>query len=291
MKKTFALILALALALSLAACGGNSAPAATQAPAEAPAQAPAAEEPAAENVTIKVAASPTPHAEILHAVVDILAEQGITLEVVEYNDYVIPNTAVEDGSIDANYFQHILYLNDFNAQNGTHLVIVDKVHYEPFGIYAGKTASLDELPEGAKIAVPNDTTNEARALLLLEAQGLITLTEGVGLQATKLDIVDNPNNYDIVEVEAAQAPRALDSVDIAVINGNYAIDAGLSATDALAIEDGSSEVIQENYANVLVAKEGNETNEGLLALAEVLKSDAIKTFIEESYEGAVVPLF
>ena len=245
----------------------------------------------AEGTTVTVGASPAPHAEILNKAAEILADQGITLEVVEYNDYVIPNTAVEDGSIDANYFQHILYLNDFNEQNGTHLVIVDKVHYEPFGIYAGKTASLDELPEGAQIAVPNDPTNEARALLLLEAQGLITLTEGVGLQATKLDIIDNPNNYEIVEVEAAQAPRALDSVDIAVINGNYAIDAGLKASDALAVEDGSSEVIQENYANVLVAKEGNETNEALLALAEVLKSDEIKAFIDETYEGAVVPLF
>ena len=265
MKKIFAIVLTLILTLSVAAF--------------------------AEGTTITVGASPAPHAEILHKAAEILADQGITLEVVEYNDYVIPNTAVEDGSIDANYFQHILYLNDFNAQNGTHLVIVDKVHYEPFGIYAGKTASLDELPEGAQIAVPNDPTNEARALLLLEAQGLITLTEGVGLEATKLDIVDNPNNYEIVEVEAAQTPRSLDSVDIAVINGNYAIDAGLSATDALAIEDGTSEVIQENYANVLVAKEGNETNEALLALAEVLKSDEIKTFIEETYAGAVVPLF
>ena len=265
MKKIFSSVLTLIFALSTAAL--------------------------AEGTTITVGASPAPHAEILNKAAEILAEQGITLEVVEYNDYVIPNTAVEDGSIDANYFQHILYLNDFNEQNGTHLVIVDKVHYEPFGIYAGKSASLEELPEGAQIAVPNDPTNEARALLLLEAQGLITLTEGVGLSATKLDIVDNPNTYDLVEVEAAQAPRALDSVDIAVINGNYAIDAGLSAADALAVEDGSSEVIQENYANVLVAKEGNETNEALLALAEVLKSDEIKTFIEETYEGAVVPLF
>ena len=265
MKKILAIVLTLILALGTAAL--------------------------AEGTTITVGATPAPHAEILNFAADILAEQGITLEVVEYNDYVIPNTAVEDGSIDANYFQHILYLNDFNAEQGTHLVIVDKVHYEPFGIYAGKTASLEELPEGAKIAVPNDTTNEARALLLLEAQGLITLTEGVGLQATKLDIIDNPNNYEIVEVEAAQAPRSLDSVDIAVINGNYAIAAGLNATDALAVEDGSSEVIQENYANVLVAKEGNENNEALLALAEVLKSDAVKAFIEETYAGAVVPLF
>ena len=265
MKKIFAIALILVLALSAAAV--------------------------AEGTTITVGASPAPHAEILEVAADILAEQGITLEIVQYNDYVIPNTAVEDGSIDANYFQHILYLNDFNAQNGTHLAIVDKIHYEPFGIYAGKTASLEELPDGAQIAVPNDPTNEARALLLLEAQGIIKLTEGVGLAATKLDIVENPKNVEIVEVEAAQTPRSLSSVDVAVINGNYAIDAGLKAADALAIEDASSPVIQENYANVLVAKEGNETNEALVALAEALKSDKVKAFIEETYQGAVVPLF
>ena len=169
MKKIIAIVLTLVLALSAAAL--------------------------AENVTIKVGATPAPHAEILYKAAEILADQGINLEVVEFNDYVQPNNAVESGDLDANYFQHILYLNEFNAEQGTHLVIVDRVHYEPFGVYAGKTASLDELPEGAKIAVPNDTTNEARALLLLEAQGLITLTEGVGLNATKLDIIDNPNNY------------------------------------------------------------------------------------------------
>ena len=180
---------------------------------------------------------------------------------------------------------------DFNAQNGTHLVAVAKIHYEPFGIYAGKTASLDELKDGATIAVPNDGTNEARALLLLEAQGLIKLKEGVGLTATKLDIEENPRNFDIQEIEAAQLPRSLGSVDVAVINGNYAIDAGLKASDALAVEDGASEVIQQNYANVLVAKEGNENNEAILALAAALKSDEVKAFIEETYEGAVVPLF
>ena len=240
---------------------------------------------------ISVGATPAPHAEILEVVKPILAEQGIELEIVEFNDYIIPNTAVESGEIDANYFQHVLYLNDFNEQNGTHLVIVDKIHYEPFGIYAGKTASLEELADGAKIAVPNDGTNEARALLLLEAQGLIKLNEGVGLSATKLGIAENPHNYDITEIEAAQLPRSLGSVDVAVINGNYAIDAGLKASDALAVEDGSSDVIQNNYANVLVVKEGNENNEAILALAEALKSDAVKTFIEETYEGAVVPLF
>ena len=241
--------------------------------------------------TIRVGASITPHAEILNVVKPILAEQGYDLEVVEYTDYVLPNTATESGELDANYFQHITYMNNFNEENGTHLVSVAAIHYEPFGIYAGKTASLEELPDGAKIAIPNDGTNEARALLLLEAQGLITLNEGVGLTATKLDIAENPHNYDIQEIEAAQLPRSLGSVDIAVINGNYAIDAGLKASDALAVEDGASEVIQQNYANVLVTKEGNENNEALLALAAALKSDAVRAFIEETYEGAVVPLF
>lgn len=240
---------------------------------------------------LTVGATPAPHAEILEICKDILAEQGIELDIVVFNDYIIPNTSVENGQIDANYFQHVLYLNDFNEQNGTHLVIVEKVHYEPFGIYAGKTASIEELKEGAKIAVPNDASNEARALLLLEQEGLIKLTEGVGLSATKLDIVENPLNLDIVEIEAAQLPRSLSSVDCAVINGNYAIDAGLKASDALAVEDGESEVIQQNYANVLVAKEGNEENEALQALAEALKSEQVKAFIEETYEGAVVPLF
>ena len=245
----------------------------------------------AETVKLSVGATPAPHAEILEQCIPILAEQGIELEVVPFNDYVIPNTATESGQIDANYFQHVLYLGDFNEQNGTHLVAVEKIHYEPFGIYAGKTASLDALEDGATIAVPNDGTNEARALLLLEAQGLIKLKEGVGLTATKLDIEENPRDFDIQEIEAAQLPRSLGSVDVAVINGNYAIDAGLKASDALAFEDGESDVIQNNYANVLVVKEGNENNEAVLALTAALKSDAIKTFIEETYEGAVVPLF
>ena len=240
---------------------------------------------------IRVGATPAPHAEILEVAKTILAEQDIELEIVEFNDYIMPNNAVESGELDANYFQHLLYLNDFNEQNGTHLVSVASIHYEPFGIYAGKCASLDELQDGATIAVPNDGTNEARALLLLEAQGLIKLTEGVGLSATKLDIAENPHNYEIQEIEAAQTPRALDSVDIAVINGNYAIDAGLKVKDALAIEDSESEVVQQNYANVLVVKEGNENNEAILALKDALFSDEVKAFIEETYEGAVVPLF
>ena len=240
---------------------------------------------------IRVGATPAPHAEILEVAKKILAEQDIDLEIVQFNDYIIPNTATESGELDANYFQHVLYLNEFNAEKGTHLVAVAPIHYEPFGIYAGKCDSLDKLEDGAKIAVPNDGTNEARALLLLEAQGLIKLKEGVGLSATKLDIEENPHNYDIQEVEAAQVPRSLASVDVAVINGNYAIDAGLKVKDAVAVEDGESDVIQGYYANVLVVKEGNENNEAIQALVDALRSDEVKAFIEETYEGAVVPLF
>ena len=265
MKKLFAI--ALVLVLSLASVSGLAA------------------------TKLSVGATPAPHAEILEVCKEILKAQDIELEIVVFNDYVIPNTATESGNIDANYFQHLLYLGDFNLQNGTHLVSAAPVHYEPFGIYAGKTKSLEELKDGAQIAVPNDATNEARALLLLEEKGLIKLTEGIGLAATKLDIVENPHNFEIIEIEAAQLPRSLGSVDIAVINGNYAIDAGLKVKDALAIEDGTSEVIQNNYANVLVVKEGNETNEAILALVEALKSEEVLTFIETTYEGAVVPLF
>ena len=287
MKKTLALILALVLALSLAACGGSPAPAATQAPAEAPAETPA------ETVTIRVAASPTPHAEILRAVVDILAEQGITLEVVEYTDYVQPNNVVEAGDLDANYFQHTPYLNTFNEENGTHLVSVGLIHYEPFGIYAGKTASIDELPDGATIAVPNDGSNETRALLLLQQEGIITLKEGIDASsnATIYDVAENPKHIDIVEMEAAQLTSALQDVDLAVINGNYALDAGLNAgTDALAVEDASGDGAQ-TYANILCVKEGNENNEAVQALLKALQSEAVRSFIEETYSGAVVAIF
>ncbi len=243
-----------------------------------------------EATVITVGASPAPHAEILEAVKPMLAEKNIDLQIKEFNDYILPNTATESGEIDANYFQHGPYLEDFNNENGTHLVSVAAIHYEPFGLYAGKTASLDQLGEGATIAVPNDGTNEARALLLLEAQGLITLKEDAGFTATKLDIVDNPKNIEIQEMEAAQIARALADVDMAVINGNYAIEAGLKVSDAVAVEDKESEAAQ-TYANVLVVKEGNENNEAVQALAEALQSDEIKEFMETKYEGAVVPIF
>ena len=242
-------------------------------------------------VTIKVGASVTPHAEILGVAKELLAKEGYTLEIVEFNDYVLPNTSVEDGELDANYFQHRKYLADFNEENGTHLVEVVPVHYEPFGIYAGKTKSLEELADGAKIAVPNDGTNEGRALLLLEAQGLIKLKENVGFTATKLDIVENPKNLEIQELDAAQLVRALGDVDLAVINGNYAIQGGLNAgKDALAVEDKDSEATQ-TYANVLAVKEGHEKDAGILALAKVLQSEEVKKFIEENYDGAVIPMF
>ena len=240
---------------------------------------------------ITVAASPSPHAEILAVAGEVLAEEGYKLEVTEFTDYVVPNNVVENDEIVANYFQHQPYLTDFNAENGTHLVSVAAIHYEPFGIYSTKHASLDEIAEGAIITVPNDTTNEARALQLLQAEGIITLAEGAGLNATKQDIVENPYNVDIQEIEAAALPPTLDSADFSVINGNYAIPAGLNvAKDALACEDAASEAAQ-TFANILVVKEGNEESEEVQALVKALTSEKVKTFINENYEGAVVPIF
>ena len=267
-KKVTALVLSLVLALGLAACGG----------------------PSSDGKTIKVGATPAPHAAILEVVQDILAEDGYTLEIVEYDDYVTPNTSLEDGSLDANYFQHITYMNEFNAEHGTHLVSAAGIHYEPFGLYAGKTASLAELADGAQIAVPNDGTNEARALLLLEQEGLIKLKEGVGLSATKSDVAENPHNYDIVELEARLLPTTLKDVDMAVINGNYAIDAGLKVSDAIAVEAAGG-AAAEAYVNVLAVKEGTESSEGIQALVKALQSDEVRAFIEETYDGAVVALF
>jgi D-methionine transport system substrate-binding protein len=246
---------------------------------------------AEDNKTIRVGASITPHAEILEIIKDDLAEKGYTLEIVEYNDYVIPNNATESGELLANYFQHEPYMLDFNAENGTHLVAVAYIHYEPFGIYPGKTKSLDELPDGATIAVPNDGTNEARALLLLQDLGLIRLKEGVGFTATVLDIESNPKNLVIQEIAAAQLARSLPDVDMAVINGNYAIEAGLKVgTDALAVEDKDSAAAQ-TYANIIAVKEGNEGSEAVKALVEALKTDKVRDFMEEKYEGAVIPMF
>ena len=239
---------------------------------------------------IKIGATPTPHAEILEIIKDDLAENGYTLEIVEYNDYIIPNNATESGELDANYFQHQPYLDDFNAENGTHLVSVAGVHFEPFGIYAGKTSSLEDLQEGAIVAVPNDTTNEARALLLLEAQGLIKLKDGAGMTATVADIVENPLNLEIKELEAAQVARTVNDVDIACINGNYAAEAGYKVSDALATESADS-LAAQTYVNIVVVKEGNEESEKTQALVEAILSDEVRDYINSQYEGGVVPVF
>nr|WP_317322728.1 MetQ/NlpA family ABC transporter substrate-binding protein [uncultured Flavonifractor sp.] len=289
MKKLVSLLLTGVLSLGLlAGCGGN--PGAANTPA-GNSETPGTEATGSlEGTVIKVAASPTPHAEILKVAKEVLAKQGITLEINEFTDYIQPNMVTEDGQVDANYFQHITYLNDFNAQNGTHLVSVADLHYEPFGIYAGKTSALDQLADGASVGVPNDPTNEGRALLLLQQEGLITLKEGAGLTATKLDIAENPKNLQIEELGAAQLPRSLDSLDLAVINGNYALQAGLNAADALAIEATDGEAAQA-YVNVLAVKEGREEDPAIQALVAALESDEVKAFMEETWPGAVVPMF
>ena len=282
MKKFFAFALSLTLALSLAACGGKE----ESAPAETPAETPA-EAPAQEPTVLNVAASSTPHAVILEQVVDDLAEQGIDLQIHEYGDYVVPNTAVEEGEEDANYFQHVPYLESFNAKEGTHLVSVGGIHIEPMGVYAGKTASLDALSDGAVIAVPNDPTNEGRALLLLEAQGLIKLQDSTNLEATPNDIVENPKNLTFKELEAAMIPNTVEEVDLSVINVNYALEAGFDPTsDALAIESADSP-----YVNIVAVKEGNENSPAVQALVAALQSEEIRTFILENFGGAVVPAF
>ena len=256
MKKFVSIALTAALSVGLLAGCGGGADADKNADANA-----------AEDKVITVAASPSPHAEILNdAVAPVLEAEGYTLEVTEFTDYVQPNLVVDNGEFDANYFQHQPYLTDFNAENKTSLVSAAAVHYEPFGIYSKKHASLDEIAEGAVISVPNDTTNEARALQLLQANGFISLKEGAGLAATKQDIVDNPYNVDIQEIEAAGLPATLDSADFSVINGNYAIPAGLNVNkDALAYEENTSEAAQ-TFANIVAVKEGNENSEKIQAL-------------------------
>ena len=289
MKKLVSLLLTGALTAGLLAGCSGSGSGATDTPAPE-SSAPVEESTSLEGTTITVGATPAPHAEILEVVKELLAEQGITLDIREFDDYILPNQAVEDGSLDANYFQHITYMDNFNVEYGTHLVSAAEVHYEPFGIYAGKTASLDELQDGAQIAVPNDTTNEGRALLLLQEQGLITLTEDCGLEPTKDDIADNPHNYEIVELEAKLLPTTLQDVDIAVINGNYAIDAGLKVSDALAIES-ADDTAATAYVNVLAVKEDRVDDPAIQALAKALCSQEVKDFIDQTYEGAVVAVF
>ena len=289
-KKLFATLLTSVLAVS--AITGCSKDASNSEPAENTQNTEdAAKEGDGDLEVITVAATAVPHAEILESevVTSALAAKGYKVEVTVFEDYVQPNNVVDAGEFDANYFQHITYLNDFNEQNGTSLVNAGGIHYEPFGIYGGTKKSLDEIADGDTIAIPNDTTNEARALLLLEANELIKLEDGVGLTATVNNIAENPYNLKIVEVEAAQVPHQIDSVSYAVMNGNYAMEAGFTvATDALAYEAQDSEAA-EKYVNVIAVKEGNESNPGIAALVEVLKSDEVKAWIEEQYEGSVVP--
>lgn len=245
--------------------------------------------PAEEKGTITIAASATPHAEILEEAAKLLADEGWTLDVTVFDDYVQPNLVVESDEFDANYFQHIPYLNSFNEEQGTHLTNAGGIHYEPFGIYPGTKTDLSTLESGDVIAVPNDTTNEARALLLLQDNGILTLKEGVGLTATVNDIAENPYDVKIQELEAAQVSRVVDEVAFVVLNGNYALEAGFSvAKDAVAYEKSDSEAAQ-TYVNVIAVKEGNENNEAIRALVSVLKSDAIKDYINNTYDGAVIP--
>ena len=302
-KRIAALLLGLAV-VSLAACGGQKADTKTETKKETEAgsekatekekaaESEKATEAAAasvETVKIKIGATPSPHAEILEAAKDALKKKGVEIEIVTYNDYVQPNIATDEGQIDANYFQHQPYLDDFNKENNTHVVSVGKIHYEPFGIYAGKSKDLKNIQDGAKIAVPNDTTNEARALLLLEANGIIKLKDGAGLTATKQDIVENPHNVEIYEVEAAQIPRSLDSVDFACMNGNFAIQANYKPSEALAAEKSDSEAAQ-TYANIIAVAEKNKDAAWAKTLVEVLTSKEIQDFINKKYEGGVVPL-
>ena len=258
--------------------------------AAAPAAAPAGDLdiPQGNGETIKIAASTTPHAEILAEAAKILEGYGYKLDVVEFDDYVQPNLVVESGEFDANYFQHVPYLDSFNDEQGTHLVNAGGIHYEPFGIYPGKKASLADVADGDSIAVPNDTTNEARALLLLQDNGLLKLKDGVGLTATVNDIIENPYNLKFVELEAAQVARVVGEVEYVVLNGNYALEAGYSvAKDSIAYE-ASDSVAAKTYVNIIAVKEGNESQDKIKALVAALRSDTIKKFIEDTYDGAVV---
>ena len=292
MKKLLALTLALVLCLGLAACGGGtSTDTDTNADTSSDADTNGDATTNGETITLTVGATPTPHAEILAQVKDDLAAEGIDLVVKEYSDYVVPNTAVEEGDLDANYFQHTPYMEKFNEENGTHLVSVGKIHYEPMGIYPGLTKTLEELPDGATIAVPNDATNEARALQLLAAQGLIELKEDAGLNATPNDITSNPKNLQFKELEAAMLPQTASEVDLSVINSNFAMEGGMNpATDSLASEDADSEAAQ-TFANIIAVKEGHENDPAIQALVKALQSDKVKEYIEKTYSGAVVAVF
>ncbi len=283
LKAVLASAFAFVMVAALAGCG------ATQGSTDTASEGSSSAAASGDDKTIVVGASPSPHAEILAAAEDVLAEEGWTLEIVEYSDYIQPNVALEGGELDANYFQHNQYLDNYNAENGTDLVNAANIHFEPMTLYAGKTASVDELPDGAQIAVPSDPSNEARALLVLEEQGIITLAEGAGLEATPNDIVDNPKNVQIVEAEAAALPRMLEDADMAVINGNYALSSGLDQSLVVATEQNPE--AESTYPNCIAVRSGDEESEKTKALVSALTSDTIKQFIEENYGDAVVACF
>lgn len=292
LRKTVATAVSVAVLSSFAGCAQNTedtTAASVLGASQDPEAATSADE-SAENTVLTVGASITPHSEILEFVAPILAEQGITLEIVQIEDSITPNTGVIDGSLDANYFQHVPYLEQFNLENGSDLVSVGAVHYEPFGIYAGRTTDLNDLPEGAIVAVPNNVTNEARALLLLEQEGIIDLDENAGINATVADIIDNPLDIEFVELAPEQLVASLPDVDIAIINGNYAIEGGLDVNDALAVEANDG-LAAQTYGNIVATTPEHANDPAILALVEVLQGPEVAQFIEENYNGAVVPLF
>ena len=291
MKKFLALALCAILCLGLLASCGTESSEPTEAPAEG-SETPAEGTPSGELETITVGATAVPHAEILEAVRGELETLGYELKVEIFNDYILPNTSLDDGSLDANYFQHGPYLENFNAERGTDLVNAAAIHYEPMGIYPGSKTTLDELAEGDTIAIPNDGSNETRALLILQDLGYITLTEGINASsvATVLDIVDNPMNLEILEMNAENIPHSLPDVAFGIINGNYALQAGLTGNDALASEDAQSDAAQ-TYANIVACRSGDESSEKIQALITALTSETCREFIESTYDGAVVPIF
>ena len=271
---------AIVAAAPLTACGGSGEPAGSAAGS------------AAETQTLTVGASPSPHAVILNdCAAPLLAEQGIELAVEEYTDYIQPNRDTTNGTLDANYFQHINYLNNYNEENGTDLVNAGRIHFEPMAVFPGRSTDIENVAEGATFGVPNDPTNEGRALLLLQELGLITLAEDAGITATPNDIVENPLSLEFSEQEAAALPRTVGDVDFAVINGNYAIDAGLELADAVAQEDAESEVIRDEYANVIVTTPELAEDERILALVGVLQTEDFKAYLEETFGGAAQPAF
>ncbi len=293
-NKFISAIVSAALLFTLAGCsaqGTGTAVAANEATTTSAAQEQeAGTEAQQENVVLKVGANITPHAEILEQAKPILAEKGITLEIVRLEDSITPNTGVIEGSLDANYFQHVPYLDQFNKENGSTLVSVGAVHYEPFGIYAGKTTDLKDLPDGAIVAVPNNVTNEARALLLLDQEGIIKLKDDAGINATVADIVENPKNIQFKELAPEQLVAALPDVDVAVINGNYAIEGGLHVSQALAVEANDG-LAAQTYGNIIATSAEKADDPAIKTLVEVLQGPEISAYIQATYDGAVVPLY